>query len=725
MEANITPLLILTFLLLTQASAQPELSDSKPLSSIRSLSIQLYTTMAASLVQPHCVCTCKCAGHVHHHERISTHGHGAGIGFGLPVVNLPSYNHPTGGVVSPNHSSSISASEHHSFSTSPTIVSANGAGYGNGHEIVEPRVYPFKGGHVKHTHASYRRDNLPELTPHANHGAVAIFNGHAHGNGIAHPAKAPTAPAPIEQKQINSWTLCLPIPVPLGLANATLESLVYTIRYASLNAGSASVQTDIVLSHGTKITEGIVTDYSKLALYAHHGGVDGKASGYGPPMLNEALGLALASVPAFKNAGGAGDWSHYLDHQKVYPNVRIGEDLSYAAHAQAHTLGAHHDAVHVYLFFHVYEYPGEDALRSISVDVSATWNDGAELKKQKEEKEKELREFRLERERLIIMKREVEETIKRLHDSVKRANEESEKRIKGELEVEKELEKREEEFLAIERRAKEDYERRMKEEERRLKELEQAELKAKQLHEQRMREEDERFKALGAAELKAKAEYEKRVKEEMDRLKAIDEAEARVKSEHEKRTLEEETKLKILEETHRKFKEEAERVAREEIERHAHEEAEWKLHEEAERKAREDAERWTKEQAELRAKEEREREARIEAERVAREEAERRAREEAEARVRREKEEAERRAKEEADRIAKEEAERKAKAARVVPSISEAPHVADDKMQEHIAEAAARLGQKCKNGYAWEKKAHGYKCSGGGHFISFKDLGMQ
>lgn len=660
--------------------------------------------MAASLVQKECICTCNCAGHVHYHDRIA--GHGATLGLGLPLINLSSGYHHAGAANAISaygsnqfSSTSISSSEHHSFSTSTAISSSTNTSVSasiNAHgtvDIVEPRVYPFKGGHVRHTHASYRRESIPELNAHANAGAVAVIgNGHAHvGNGVAHPEKAPTTPA-TSAKGTNSWALCVPVPIPLGLANATLESLVYTIRYASLNAGSATVQTDVVLSHGAKIAEGIMTDYTKLALYAHHG-IDhdeknGRGKGYGPPMLNEALGLMLASVPAFKNAGAAGAWSHYLDHQKIFPNVKIGDDLSYAAHAQ----GGHHETCHVYLFFHVYEYPGAEALRSISVDVSATWNDGAELKRVKEERARELQEFKMERERLIIMKREVELTIKRLEESVKRANEESERRIKGEEAMEKELKEREEEFLTIERKAKEAYEQRMKEEEQRLRELDEAELKAKREHEHRLRREEERLKALNEAELRAKAEFERRMKEEAEKLREISEAELRAKTEYEKRALEEETRLKVLEETQKKFKEEAERIEREVLERHAREEAEWKMHEETERKAREEAERWAKEQAELRIKEETERKARIEAERVAREEAERKAKE---------------------------------AASRPVPTISEAPAVADEHMQEHISKIAEKLGQKCKNGYAWEKKAHGYKCSGGGHFISFKDLGMQ
>jgi hypothetical protein len=412
-----------------------------------------------------------------------------------------------------------------------------------------------------------------------------------------------------------------------------------------------------------------MTDYAKVPLYSHYlSGASG--GGYGPPMLNEALGMALLSVPAFKNAGGNGAWSHYLDHQKVYPNVRIEEAESYSA-ATAHTHGHGHghagdhaghahtqpaDGCHVYLFFHVYEYPSADALRSLSIDVSAAWNDGEALRQAKEERAREINELRTERERLVLMKREAEVTIGKLEESMRLASLESEKRIKGEMEMERELKEREEELLELEKKAKESYKGRLSEEDERLRQLEQKEREAEALHAKRMKEEQEKLKAFEQAEAKAMAEHAKRMEQEAEKLKEIALVEERAKTEHKKRASE-------IDEVQRKFKQEAEADA----ERRARDEAEWKAHEEAERKAREEQERWAKEQAALRQKEEKERQARIEAER---------------------------KAKEEADKAAK------AAAVRVVPSIAEAPHVADDKMQEHIATVAAKMGQKCKNGYA-------------------------
>jgi hypothetical protein len=156
----------------------------------------------------------------------------------------------------------------------------------------------------------------------------------------------------------------------------------------------------------------------------------------------------------------------------------------------------------------------------------------------------------------------------------------------------------------------------------------------------------------------------------------------------------------------RKAKEEAERKAKEEAERKAKEESETKAKEEAEAKAKEEAARKAKEEVERKAKEETEREAKEEAEREA-------------------KEKAERKAKEEAEREAKEEAERQARvatAAAAQKQIQNAPPVADSQlieqaMRNHPASA-------CTNGYGWVKKDWGYQCKGGGHKLTWEQLGM-
>ncbi|KAJ7726741.1 hypothetical protein B0H16DRAFT_262914 [Mycena metata] len=61
-----------------------------------------------------------------------------------------------------------------------------------------------------------------------------------------------------------------------------------------------------------------------------------------------------------------------------------------------------------------------------------------------------------------------------------------------------------------------------------------------------------------------------------------------------------------------------------------------------------------------------------------------------------------------------------------IPSISDAPKVADKQMQALIGETIAKLGLKpCPAGLAYVKSATGYQCTGGGHRITFAQLGMK
>ena len=154
-------------------------------------------------------------------------------------------------------------------------------------------------------------------------------------------------------------------------------------------------------------------------------------------------------------------------------------------------------------------------------------------------------------------------------------------------------------------------------------------------------------------------ELERRVKEEADR-KIAEELERRAREEAARKAAEEaaqkakeEADRKVAEEVERRLKEEAERKAAEEAARKAKEEAERKAAEEAARKAKEEAERKAAEEAARKAKEEAERKAAEEAAHKAKEESEQKAAEEA---ARKAKEESERKAADKAANQAKEEA---------------------------------------------------------------------
>jgi len=127
---------------------------------------------------------------------------------------------------------------------------------------------------------------------------------------------------------------------------------------------------------------------------------------------------------------------------------------------------------------------------------------------------------------------------------------------------------------------------------------------------------------------------------------------------------------------------------------------------------------WTEDLEARRLKDAADKKAKEEAEKKAKEEAERKAREEAERKAR---EEAERKAQEEAARKAQEEA---AKKKEEKPSVKEAPPVADAQMQELIQETAKKHGAECPQGFAWHKTDYGYVCGGGGHKLTFAQLGM-
>ena len=53
-----------------------------------------------------------------------------------------------------------------------------------------------------------------------------------------------------------------------------------------------------------------------------------------------------------------------------------------------------------------------------------------------------------------------------------------------------------------------------------------------------------------------------------------------------------------------------------------------------------------------------------------------------------------------------------------------APTVADQGMQDRIASAMNRLGMdEWRNGYAFERQPWGYQCQGGGHQVTWAQLG--
>ncbi|KAF7351289.1 hypothetical protein MSAN_01560400 [Mycena sanguinolenta] len=151
----------------------------------------------------------------------------------------------------------------------------------------------------------------------------------------------------LNTRRDDNWTLCVPVAVP-PIPNPTLLAVNYLIKYATTaGAGNATIQTDILLTTATLPAE-IVSARVPLAVY--------RASPAAPRMVDQDAAVCLATSLAVKFNGNSEEWSHYVDNQHVAPNVRVRDS-----------------ATHLYLVFNVEEHSTLCTARSLSVEVSATW----------------------------------------------------------------------------------------------------------------------------------------------------------------------------------------------------------------------------------------------------------------------------------------------------------------------------------------------------------------
>jgi hypothetical protein len=173
-----------------------------------------------------------------------------------------------------------------------------------------------------HTHASYSVQPIPEL---------------------------------INNKDGN-WTLTLNVPIPQDKVHPTLTSFSYTVKYSTANDHWASVvQCNILLAttESEAIPDGISTHLNTNGSY--RGGIS-----VVPQSHEGADTMCLSSVLAVKKNDLQGQWNHFVDRQQIILDVRIVQSSR------------------LYLQFHVSEYPTSVILRSLSVDISATWLDDQE-----------------------------------------------------------------------------------------------------------------------------------------------------------------------------------------------------------------------------------------------------------------------------------------------------------------------------------------------------------
>ncbi|KIJ40828.1 hypothetical protein M422DRAFT_256270 [Sphaerobolus stellatus SS14] len=164
----------------------------------------------------------------------------------------------------------------------------------------------------------------------------------------------------------DTWNLRIAVPIP-SINNPTLLALRYLIKYATTgDDGSSTIQTDTILTVKT-LPEGVVTANTDIDVYKNK-------TGYAPRMVDHDTALCLSTTLAIKGNGGGEQWSHYVDNQHITPNVRV------------------YDGSHLYLVFHVCEYPTAEMARSLSVEVSATWQKEEVEKKAKAEAERKAKE---------------------------------------------------------------------------------------------------------------------------------------------------------------------------------------------------------------------------------------------------------------------------------------------------------------------------------------------
>lgn len=137
----------------------------------------------------------------------------------------------------------------------------------------------------------------------------------------------------------GNWTLALDVPIPKDLVHPTLTSLSYMVKYSTANDHLACVVRSNILLATTESEE------------------------LGDKKTSEATAVCLSSVLGIKANDLENQWNHFVDRQEIPVNARIVENSR------------------LYLQIHISEYPTVAMLRSLSLDVFATWLDEDEEKR--------------------------------------------------------------------------------------------------------------------------------------------------------------------------------------------------------------------------------------------------------------------------------------------------------------------------------------------------------
>ena len=244
-----------------------------------------------------------------------------------------------------------------------------------------PTVFPPEGITETHTTASYSQELTPELV----------------------------------KSDKGQWAFSLNIPIPEGMPYPILKSFEYIVKYGTGNGhGTSTVQTNVMLTRireansqsadvvisdadSPHISYGIVTDLPSKCNY--RAGV-----GLPPQTFGDVPVVCLSSVPAVKENCHSNQWEYYVDRQQIFPHVRIIK------------------ASHMYIRVHIDETAPAFMLRSLVIDVSATWVEdmqgkamydkikAAELRREiAEQKKAEEEQMRLQAERKSAEARQAKE----------------------------------------------------------------------------------------------------------------------------------------------------------------------------------------------------------------------------------------------------------------------------------------------------------------------------
>jgi hypothetical protein len=188
-----------------------------------------------------------------------------------------------------------------------------------------PTIFPPQQNSEIHTYASYSKERSSDLAEND--------NGH--------------------------WTVSLNVPIPLEkMVYPTLTYLDYTVKYGIMKAngqGTSTIQTRIMLTKvpasGSNAKPTSVPNGNAVGSL----GMNGNAVGSVPHTLDSVPTVCLSSTPAIKESLDTSQWNNYLDQQQLLPNVRIIDNSR------------------LYLDLYVAENPSPVVLRSLVINVSATW----------------------------------------------------------------------------------------------------------------------------------------------------------------------------------------------------------------------------------------------------------------------------------------------------------------------------------------------------------------